>query len=104
MSEHSTADENLTRLRDCWACGTGMDFDQKPPKCLACGADDPCGDGPERFKQHPLDMQGFVAEIIAAKADEQEYCILREIGTEGDLRLFVREARALRDWLDSVVP
>lgn len=38
-------EQPLTVLRDCWSCGTGMDLDQKPEKCLACGADDPCGDG-----------------------------------------------------------
>lgn len=60
----------------------------------------------ECFKEVPFDMQGFVAEIVPASLPDERrpYVILREIGTEGDLRLFVSEARALRDWLNKVVP
>lgn len=43
--ELPTTEPGITRLRDCWACGTGMDLDERPAKCQACGADDPCGDG-----------------------------------------------------------
>lgn len=62
-----TADEKLIMLRDCWACGTGMDFDQKPPKCLACGADDPCGNGPTKSIAEPLyylQTRGYVGNSL----------------------------------------
>lgn len=35
----------VTRLRDCWACGTGMDYDEHLEFCQACGAKDPNGEG-----------------------------------------------------------
>lgn len=57
------SDEKLTVLRDCWACGTGMDLDQKPPKCLACGADNPCGDGPGTKRQPPSNKNPLLAQI-----------------------------------------
>lgn len=34
----------LKRLRDCWECGQSQDFDTPPRVCIACGAEDPCGE------------------------------------------------------------
>jgi hypothetical protein len=58
MTTNPSSEPGLTCLRDCWACGTGMDYDQQPPRCLACGAIDPCGNGPApklgKAKEQPV--------------------------------------------------
>jgi hypothetical protein len=57
----------------------------------------------QRFREHiPLELAGFKAEFFVNDLG-QHVAIIRE-HAEGDIRLFVREASALRDWLNKVLP
>jgi hypothetical protein len=61
------------------------------------------GIGEQRFREHiSLDIAGFKAEFFVNDLG-QHVAIIRE-HTEGDIRLFVREARALYEWLGKVLP
>lgn len=57
------------------------------------------------FKKKPITVAGFSAEFSREeRGANREYVILKEFGSDGDLRLYVSEARALRDWLNEVLP
>lgn len=56
----------------------------------------------ELLREHiPLELAGFTTEFYVNDLGQQ-VLIIRE-RDEGDLRLFVREARVLRDWLNKVL-
>lgn len=57
----------------------------------------------DQLREHiPLELAGFSTRFHINDLGQQ-VLIINE-GKEGDIRLFPREARALRDWLNKVLP
>lgn len=55
----------------------------------------------ESFRRVPLMLDGFSSELFVNTLGV-EVLIIRE-RNEGDIRLYVREARAIRDYLNKVL-
>ena len=57
----------------------------------------------DQFREHiPFELAGFNASFYLNSLGQQVLIIGER--EEGDLRLFVHEARVLRDWLNKVLP
>jgi hypothetical protein len=57
----------------------------------------------ERFREIPVQMDSFTTRFFINDRDQHVVVIEDELSS-GELRLYVKEARGLRDWLNKVLP
>lgn len=57
----------------------------------------------ERFREIPVQMDGYTTRFFINDRDQHVVVIEDELSS-GELRLYVKEARGLRDWLNKVLP
>lgn len=56
----------------------------------------------ERFREIPVQMDGYTTRFFVTS--DQHVVVIQDDLSSGELRLYVKEARGLRDWLNKVLP